>query len=109
MDDSRWPMTTTPLAWMRCSVVPADGGDADGAADWAHALPHPAPPNANTSIAAATLAPRLLPTVVNAMTFTFIEEVAAPGWLEIVARKRSRRHPLGIQQRRAQQTGTVSR
>ena len=107
MDDSRWPMTTTPLDWMRCSVPPAEGGGKDGAADWAHALPPPAPPNANASIAAPTLAPSLLPTVVNAMTFTFIQEAATPVGLEIVARKRSRA-PSGILQRRAQQARSVS-
>ncbi|WP_462388102.1 hypothetical protein [Acidovorax sp. Q11] len=109
MDDSLWPMTTTPLDWMRCSVPSADDDGEDGAADWAHTLPPPVPPNANASIAAPTLAPSLLPTVVNAMTFTFIQEAAAPGRLEIVARKESCRHPLDIQQRRAQQTVTVSR
>src|SRR3989344_4299153 len=111
MDDSRWPMTTTPLDWMRCSVFPWDGDDGaacDGAAACASTLPPPAVPNA--SAAALMLPPSLFPTVATVMVFTFNQEVATPGrlrtWQEKgVGQPPSRRQCAGL----SPQDGCASR
>src|SRR3989344_1754386 len=105
MDDSRWPMTTTPLDWMRCSVFPWDGPAA-----CATPLPPPAVPNASASTAALMLPPSLFPTVATVMVFTFNQEVATPGrlrtWQEKgVGQPPSRRQCAGL----SPQDGCASR